>query len=162
MTTDHTLTLTLDATPDDVYAAIASPDGLRRWWTAGAAGSAEVDGTFRLTFRPDHWTEMRIDSLQPGREVRWSCVGQHEPGFTPTDEWVGTTVTFQLDPTPNGTQLHFAHHGLARLECHELCQRGWDFYVGHSLKALVETGRGAPDTRSENREAEAARSPSAG
>jgi uncharacterized protein YndB with AHSA1/START domain len=151
METDHTLTVALAAAPADVYDAIASPAGLRGWWTAGADGSDEVNGVFRLTFRPDHWTEMRIDRLDPGRTVGWTCVAQHEPGFTPTDEWVGTTISFTLEPTPTGTVLRFAHHGLRRLECHQLCQRGWDFYVGHSLKALLETGTGTPDTRSEHR-----------
>ena len=152
MTSDHTLSLTLAAASDVVYAAIASPEGLRRWWTAGAEGSDQLHGVFRLTFSPGHWTAMRIDMLEPGREVRWSCVGQHEPGFTPTDEWVSTTVSFCLEPTPRGdTVLHFAHHGLAELECNGLCRRGWNFYIGHSLKALVETGHGTPDTRSADR-----------
>ena len=152
MTQDHILTLTLNAAPDAVYSQIATADGLRRWWSAGAQGSDAVDGIIRITFREDHWTEMRIDKLDADREVRWSCVAQHEPGFERSDEWVGTTVRFRLEPTPNGdTTLHFAHHGLVTLDCFETCRRGWDFYVGQSLRALVETGEGKPDTPSRAR-----------
>lgn len=152
MTSDHTLELTLSAAPDLVFSALATPAGLRRWWTKGAEGSSEVGGRLRLSFGEDHWTEMRIDELDPAREVRWSCVAQHESGFARPDEWVGSSMTFRLEPAPDGgTTLHFAHHGLPALKCYELCRRGWDFYVGQSLRALVEDGKGSPDLRSDAR-----------
>jgi uncharacterized protein YndB with AHSA1/START domain len=152
MTDSHIITLTLDAPSDTVYDAIATPGGLRRWWTAGADGAEEVGGVIRITFREDHWTEMRIAALDPGREVRWDCVAQHEPGFERPDEWVGTSVSFRLDPvTPETTRLRFAHVGLPALDCFALCRRGWDFYVGESLRELIESGTGRPDTRAEER-----------
>jgi uncharacterized protein YndB with AHSA1/START domain len=128
MNTDHALTLTLDASPEAVFPEIASLDGLRRWWSAGADGSDQVNGIVRITFRENHWTEMRIEKLDPGRKVRWESVAQHEPGFERPDEWVGTSVSFRLDPAPaNTTTLHFAHHGLPALDCFQTCRRGWDF-----------------------------------
>lgn len=155
MTNDHTLTLSLRAAPETIYEAVASPAGLRRWWAAGAHGSDQVGGIIHIAFREDHWLDMRIEQLEPGREVRWNCVAQHEPGFEKLDEWVGTSVSFRLEPAGNDTTtLHFAHHGLADLACFDGCRRGWGFYVGQSLRSLVETGTGRPDTRSEDRNAE--------
>jgi uncharacterized protein YndB with AHSA1/START domain len=134
----------LAAPPQRVYGAIATADGVRSWWADGSIAE-EVGGTSRLTFGHG-WTELRIDRLEPGREVEWSCVGQDISHFEPTDEWVGTTIRFRLEPLDGGarTRLHFAHEGLAGLGCEEMCVKGWDHYIRVSLRSLVESGEGAP------------------
>ncbi len=146
MSDDHRIEITIDAPPSTVYEAIATGDGVRSWWTEDARIAEEVGGVSRLNFDSEHWTEMRVDRLVPGEEVEWACVDQYQVNFTPTDEWVGTTVSFRLEPEDDGerTRLRFVHHGLDRLECAELCHRGWDHYLRASLKSLVESGRGAP------------------
>ena len=46
-----------------------------------------------------------------------------------------------------GTTLTFTHVGLVEdHECYGVCVQGWDFYVGQSLRELVETGTGRPGT----------------
>ncbi len=134
----------LAAPPHQVYEAIATADGVRSWWTDGSFAE-EVGGVGRLTFG-NGWTELRIDKLVPDREVEWGCVGQDISHFVPTDEWVGTTIGFRLEPSSGGerTRLEFVHRGLAGLGCEEMCVKGWDHYIRVSLKALVESGTGEP------------------
>jgi uncharacterized protein YndB with AHSA1/START domain len=144
---DHVITIDLGATPAVVYAAISTPAGIRHWWTSGAEGDSEEGGTIRVTFREDHWTELLLEALDPGREVRWRCTAQQEDGFGQPDEWVGTTMSFLLEPAGGDrTRLRFVHHGLRALDCVDMCTGGWNFYVGQSLRRLVETGQGLPDT----------------
>jgi uncharacterized protein YndB with AHSA1/START domain len=105
----------LAAPPYAVYAAIATADGVRSWWTDGSFAE-EVGGVGRLAFG-NGWTELRIEKLVADREVEWSCVGQDIAHFDPTDEWVGTTIGFRLDPLDHGERTHlaFVHRGLAGL-----------------------------------------------
>jgi uncharacterized protein YndB with AHSA1/START domain len=133
----------LKAPPATVYEAIATAAGVTSWWTEGTFAE-EVGGVGRLTFGAG-WTELRVDKLVPDREVEWSVVGQSIEHFDPTDEWVGTRISFLLEPLEDGegTHLTFTHHGLAGLDCEELCTRGWDHYIRVSLRGLVETGQGA-------------------
>ena len=134
----------LAAPPLRVYEAIATPDGVRSWWTDGTFAE-EIGGVGRLTFGHG-WTELRVEKLVPDREVEWSCVGQQIEHFDPTDEWVGTKIRFHLTPLEGGwrTHLDFTHEGLAGLGCEEMCTKGWDHYIRTSLRTLVESGEGAP------------------
>jgi uncharacterized protein YndB with AHSA1/START domain len=142
--TSERVEIDLAASPRRVYEAIATADGVRSWWTDGSFAE-EVGGVGRLTFGHG-WTELRIEKLVPDREVEWSCVGQDIAHFDPTDEWVGTTIRFRLEPLDGGerTHLEFVHEGLAGLGCEEMCAKGWDHYIRLSLRGLVEASAGAP------------------
>ena len=86
------------------------------------------------------WTDLRVDRLDCPRRIEWTCVAQDNPSFDPSDEWVGTTIGFELRETQGGTELELTHHGLGGLDCIGMCERGWRHHVGESLKALVERG----------------------
>lgn len=90
---------------------------------------------------------MRIERLEPGREVHWLCTGAHIAAaqLTRKDEWVGTRLIFRLTPDGEGcTRLEFEHIGLVpAFECYGLCSDGWRHYLG-SLQRFVETGCGTP------------------
>lgn len=137
--------VTIEAPIDAVYEALATPAGIAAWWTTGAdRTTTEVGGTMRLRWSEADWTELEVDWLAPPRSVDWSCTAAHMTSFSPPDEWVGTSISFELSEVEGGTRLSLVHYGLAALDCREICFRGWSFHLGESLKALVETGRGAP------------------
>lgn len=132
--------------PAAVYAALTTPDGLRGWWTQDCDVAAEVGGTIHLRFGHTH-KDMRIERLDPGREVRWQCTGAHiaVAQISRKDEWVGTRIAFHLAPEGKGrTRMEFEHVGLVpAFECYSLCSDGWRYFLG-SLQQFVETGRGSP------------------
>ena len=137
--------LDLAASPAAVYAALSTQAGLRGWWTQTCEVQEVEGGSATFRFGAHHKT-MRIDRLDPGREVRWTCVQAHiEVAGLPPDEWVGTTIAFRLAPSGHaGTRLDVEHLGLTpQLACWELCRTGWEQFLA-SLQALVEQGRGAP------------------
>ena len=138
--------LVLEAKPPAVYAALTTPNGLRGWWTQDCDVATKVGGTIHFRFGRNH-KDMRIEPLEPGREVRWLCTGAHIAAaqLTRRDEWVGTQLVFRLTPQGNGrTHLDFEHIGLVpAFECYGPCSSGWHHYLD-SLQRFVETGRGTP------------------
>jgi uncharacterized protein YndB with AHSA1/START domain len=141
--------LTLEANPATVYAALTTPTGLRGWWTQDCDVATEVGSALHFRFGP-HYKHMHIERLEPGREVRWLCTAAHiDIGhFTRRDEWVGTQLVFRLTPIGAGrTQLDFEHIGLVpSFECYDLCKSGWQHFLA-SLQQYAQTGQGTPYER---------------
>ena len=143
---DFQHSLVLDASPETIFAALTTPAGLRGWWTQDCDIATAVGGTSHFRFGPNH-KDMRIERLEPGREVRWRCTRAHiaVSGLARRDEWVGTTLTFHIAPEDDGrTRLDFVHAGLVpALECYDLCSRGWRHFLA-SFERYVHTGCGSP------------------
>jgi uncharacterized protein YndB with AHSA1/START domain len=139
---DYVSRLTLNASPDAVFDALTTLDGLAAWWTP-VTGSGLTGGQLSFDFGPTSQAVMRVDLAERGVGVHWTNVACH------VTDWVGTTLHFDITPTPTGgTELRFRHAGLTpRLECFSDCKSGWDHFIP-SLGAYVETGVGHP-TQSE-------------
>lgn len=138
---DYESQLTLTASPDAVFDALTTTDGLAAWWTP-VTGGGLTGGELTFDFGAGQ-AVMRVDAAERGVGVRWTNVACH------VEDWVGTTLHFDIEALPNGgTELRFRHAGLTpRLECFSDCKSGWDHFIP-SLGAYVETGVGNP-TQSE-------------
>ena len=137
---DYEKRLTLNASPDAVFRALTTTEGLAAWWTP-VTGEGLAGGTLTFDFgSPEAQAVMRVDAADPGTGVRWTNVACH------VEDWVGTTLHFDFESAPSeGTQLHFRHEGLTpHLECFADCQSGWDHFMT-SLAAYAETGAGHPN-----------------
>ena len=128
--------LTIHAAAGQVFAAIATLDGLRSWWTTIVTGSPAPGGTLRFGFAGlDEQIVMRVDVARPPTAVTWSCVAH-----TRDDEWTGSTVRFELAGRgPRACDLTFRHAGIAP----ELVADGWEHFLA-SLAAYAEHGTGTP------------------
>lgn len=135
----------LDAPIERVFTALSTPDGLRGWWGTDADVSQEVGGEIRFRWSRTSYVAFRIDRLQSPVEVQWVCIDQNDENLPHPEEWVGTSPSFSLGGHSGATRLSFVHHGLRpQLECFTTCESGWDHFLRHSLKPLVETGTGRP------------------
>src|SRR5689334_10927591 len=106
---DFRSTKTFEAAPDAVLAALTDVDALTRWWVP-AGGAAAAGQTLRFLMG-DQEVVMRVEQADRSR-VRWAVLV-----CEPVADWVGTSITFDLQATGTGTQLRFQHHGLnPRLE----------------------------------------------
>ncbi|HEY9027713.1 MAG TPA: SRPBCC domain-containing protein [Burkholderiaceae bacterium] len=85
------------APPERVFAALASLDGLRGWWVAGAKGDADAGGVIDFGF-----CRMRVIELDADQLVRWHCL-EGPP------EWVSTEVSFALEWKDGQTFVMFRH-----------------------------------------------------
>jgi uncharacterized protein YndB with AHSA1/START domain len=128
--------LTIQVARERVFDAIATLDGLRRWWTTIVTGSAAPGGTLRFGFAGlDEQIVMRVDVVRPLSVITWSCVAH-----TRNDEWTASTVRFGLaDRGPQACELNFHHTGISR----ELVAEGWEHFLA-SLAAYAERGAGSP------------------
>ena len=138
-TDDFRSTKAFDAAPDAVYSALTDIDALTDWWTP-AAGDATAGGTLRFLMG-DLEVVTRVDEADRPTRVRWSVlVCEAAP------DWVGTSITFDLQPAAGGgTELRFHHHGLnPELDCFEMCQAGWTRHLA-SLVDFVDRGTGSPN-----------------
>lgn len=129
--------LLIEAPAETVYKALTTREGLAGWWTHKTTGQFAVRDTIRFTFEPDYFKEMKIEVLQRYSRVAWRCLKGYE-------DWIGTTLDFELEPHANGTVLFFRHDGWAGYTPgFASCSYDWALFF-RSLKFLCETGKGFP------------------
>ena len=125
--------------PEDVYAALSTVEGLAGWWTDDTQGESAVDGVLQFRFTPGGF-DMLVTNSDPGTHVAWQVVDGPE-------EWIGTTVVFDLRQEDDYTIVLFKHESWREpVEFMHHCSTKWATYL-LSLKAMVETGKGAPAPR---------------
>jgi uncharacterized protein YndB with AHSA1/START domain len=125
------------SSPEKVYDALTTLDGLSGWWAQDTSGETGTGGVIKFRFGPGGF-DMKVAELDPGRLVRWEVV--EGPA-----EWVGTRVSFELSQAGDFTIVLFEHRGWAEpVEFMYHCSTKWATFL-LSLKQLVETGAGAPD-----------------
>jgi len=121
---------------DDVYAALTTLDGLSGWWTTDTQGDPGLGGKVAFRF-PQGGCDVEVIELVPDELVRWRVIDGPA-------EWIGTTVNWRLSRAGDFTIVLFSHEGWAEpVEFLYHCSTKWAVFL-LSLKALVETGRGAP------------------
>lgn len=129
--------LLIEAPVEKVYEALTTQRGLAGWWTTETKAEPAAGTISRFSFGPDYFKEMKIEELRPYNKVKWLCL----KGF---EEWIGTTVTFELEPHKRGCSLLF-HHDRWKEYTREFagCSFDWALFL-RSLKFLCETGKGFP------------------
>ena len=150
--------LIIGASAEQVYNAVVSQDGLRAWWTPETIAGAEVNSTARFRFGPTYFKEMKVTALKPFQEVKWICLAG-------ADEWIGTTLTFNITSGDKKTLLKSNSEAGDQIEQQSsdymtlliLEHDGWKEYSPmfaecnytwgqflRSLKLFCETGKGIP------------------
>jgi uncharacterized protein YndB with AHSA1/START domain len=127
------------ASPELVYEALTTAEGIRKWWTTDADLGAEVGdlGVFRF-HEGKTVTEVRIDKLRPGTRVEWTVISSRDA------HWAGTTITFELDPEGDETGVFFAHRGfVVANRSFAMTNSNWAGCLA-SLQEYLEIGVGTP------------------
>jgi len=151
--------LFIGVSAEKMYTAITSRDGLSAWWTPDTDAKHELYSVARFGFGPHYFKEMKIAELKPYERVVWDCIAG-------ADEWVGTTISFTLQPGgketilnshpeikdqvhqqrdgDNATVLIFDHYNWREYSSmFAECNYTWGRFL-RSLKLFCETGRGLP------------------
>jgi len=133
---DFTKTVTINATPAALLAAITTHEGVTGWWAPTVSPEPEL---LSVSFG-DRGVEVRV-IVKPELVVWDVLTCSAEP------DWVGTTIEFATVTDTAGTiELAFAHRGLGALPCAEDCFAGWTHFLP-VLVAYVESGVGTPQSR---------------
>jgi uncharacterized protein YndB with AHSA1/START domain len=125
--------------PEQVYDALTTLDGIRGWWVDNTAGETDDSGVTEFRLGTDG-PQIKVAESEPGRRVRWDVVGGAE-------EWIGTNVQWDLSQDGDYTIVLFKHEGWREpVEFMHHCSTKWATFL-LSLKQLLENGTGAPAPR---------------
>lgn len=144
---DRSFTLSIDvaATPRRAWEAILDP---RAWWGAGIEGRADRLGeewTYR--YKDLHHSRQRTVELEPERRIVWRVVDSALTFIEDRTEWTGTEIVFDIVPKGDRTEIVFTHVGIRpAVECYAICSDAWTGLITGSLRDLIETGSGDPDS----------------
>jgi uncharacterized protein YndB with AHSA1/START domain len=124
---------------DDVYGALTTIEGLSDWWAENTQGDGTLGGMIQFRFEPGG-IDMKVLELYPAKRVLWQVVDGPQ-------EWIGTTVTWELKQEGDYSVVLFKHEGWKEpVEFMHHCTTKWGVFL-MSLKSLPETGTGAPEPR---------------
>jgi uncharacterized protein YndB with AHSA1/START domain len=132
----------IKASTSQVYAAVATPEGVAGWWSQETTGDSRVGGSLDVRFRnpsgePIGRFELEVVELVPDQRVRWRVKAG-------PDEWVGTEIVFSLARVGDATIVRFGHEGWREaIEFTAHCSMKWATFL-LSLREWVETGAGRP------------------
>jgi uncharacterized protein YndB with AHSA1/START domain len=125
----------IDTKPEHVFHDLTTIEGLRRWWISEATGDPRPGGTIDFKF-----CQMKVLESVPNRFVRWQCVSG-------PDEWVGTSVTFDLSWKDEQTFVLFSHANWKEpVEFMHHCSTKWATFL-LSLRDALERAAGRPTPR---------------
>lgn len=122
------------ATPQQrVFETLASAEGLTEFWTE-TKGNSEIGNRLSFYFGDSNpAVVMEVVELDTDTHVKWRCVEGVE-------EWVGTTITFDLSRDGDETVLQFTHGDWREpTEMMQHCSTKWaTFLIG--FRAGLEGG----------------------
>lgn len=134
--------ITTSATAEQAYAALTSHAGVTAWWAKDADIGQGVGSTHVLRFAKGDGTvtmNFEVEALTPGANVLWRCTANANP------VWVGTTLRWQLRPSPSGCEIAFEHAGFVEHASppYQMTVDGWEHFAA-SLKRYLDEGEGQP------------------
>lgn len=144
-TQDYSISYTVDQSPQEVFDAI---NNVRAWWSGEIDGRTDQLGAeFTYRYQDLHRSTQKITELLPGRKVVWHVLDARIDFVKDKTEWNGTDVVFEISRRGGQTELRFTHVGLRpAIECYGKCSGAWGFYINESLRDLITSGRGQPNT----------------
>ena len=141
MTTDFTTSILVDKSPKEVFNAI---NNVRGWWQGEIVGNTEkLNDEFTYQMQEFHFTKQKIVEFIPDKKVVWLVTDSKINFVTDKNEWLNTTIHFDISKQNKQTKLAFTHQGLVpKIECYGGCSGAWGKLVEQSLLSLITTGKG--------------------
>lgn len=143
-TDSFTTTLSVDQSPEEVFAAVTN---VRGWWSQNIVGPTDqLGGEFTYRHEEVHRCTIRVTGMTSPSAVVWHVVDNHFDFTDEATEWKDTEIRFDITRNGSKTELRFTHLGLvSAYECFDVCSNAWDFYLQTSLRGLIRTGKGLPN-----------------
>ena len=135
----YTREIVVSADPSMAYRALTQE--IDRWWAPQSDVISSVGDQVSFRFPPTTWT-MQVSRLIPGRLIELECIEANHiyEGAPDTirEEWIGTTLIWELEEVEEQTRIGFVHQGLVpKLDCYEICEAGWDHYFVNELQQYL-------------------------
>jgi uncharacterized protein YndB with AHSA1/START domain len=129
--------LKIKSSPVQLYQAIATPEGIRSWWTRDAVLGSRVGGTGEFGFYGRRFiAQVAIEQLEPSERIAWKVTNA---------AWEGDTIEFEIRLEGAGSRLSFSHRSFKEADQrYASATTRWGSYL-LSLKSYLETGKGHPN-----------------
>jgi uncharacterized protein YndB with AHSA1/START domain len=136
------LAVCVNAPPDHITEALSTTDGLASFWTTDSHAEPHAGSVARFGFGGPE-LQLRIDQLDPGRRIAWTCLSDFP---MPPGHWAGTTVTWDLTPSGNGAEVQLQHgNWAANITQADLAATAYTWaQVLAALKGYAETSTPQP------------------
>ena len=126
--TDILHTIDSSASPDRAYAAAATEDGIKGWWTDRASVPPQEGGKVHLQFdKAGTIVDMYfvVEVLEPNKRVLWRCTENVNP------VWPGTTIEWAIEASDAGSRLTLTHGGFEEDQSppYQMTVQGWPMFV---------------------------------
>jgi uncharacterized protein YndB with AHSA1/START domain len=130
----------IGVSPERVYQAVATAEGIQNWWTRDAVLDSKNGGEGEFGFYGHRFViKAKVDSLEPLAHVGWNHITSTHGGFD------GTTISFDLRADGSDTVLAFSHRGFQQADDNYAgATTRWSYYL-FSLKRYLEDGKGTPN-----------------
>lgn len=140
---DFTTSITVDATPEQVFDAV---NNVRGWWSEEIEGSTtKLNDEFAYHYKDVHIAKMKLIEVIPNKKVVWLVMDNYFKFTEDKNEWTGNKIVFEIIEKDNKTELQFTQLGLVpEYECYDICRDAWSNYINNSLRSLITTGKGQP------------------
>ena len=127
------------ATPETIYKAISTTEGLGAFWTSESTAESKVGSIASFGFGGPT-QRMRVDELVPGKRVKWT-------GLADFPNWGDTTVSWDISPAESGeTSVTLRHANWPETVSQDdlgSINYTWGLIV-ERLKQYAETGKANP------------------
>lgn len=146
----YTTSFTVDRPAREVFDAI---NDVRSWWNEDLTGETDSVGSqFVHEVTGIHRASIKVTELVPGKTVVWRVLDNWMSFIQDQSEWKGTEIRFDLSDKDGRTDVRFTHVGLVPdYECFDVCHDAWGIYINGSLRSLITTGVGRPNSSSGER-----------
>jgi len=137
------LAVSVNAPPERITDALSTTEGLASFWTTDSHAEPHTGSVARFGFGGPE-LQMRIDQLNPGRRIAWTCLTDFP---MPPGHWTGTTVTWDLTQSGNGDVNVLLQHGNwpAPITQAELAAAAYNWaLILTALRGYAETGTPQP------------------
>lgn len=142
---NFTTSITVAKSAQEVFNAI---NNVRGWWSEEIEGStAQLSDIFEYHYMDVHRCKIKIIESVPAKKVVWQVLDNYFSFTDDKQEWINTTIHFDIEETNDGVVLRFTHQGLTpEYECYNACVNGWSLYINQSLYSLITNGKGQPNS----------------
>lgn len=130
----------INATPDDVWKALTTGEGLKRWFVVDAKVDPKVGGDVWISWGPGMEGGAPIHIWEPKSRFGWT----EDHGTTPEGKPIRAMIDFEIEGNSGGTTLRLVQSGFSAAsewdEMYDALVDGWTYFLFHLAHCLEHHG----------------------